>query len=93
MSNTYNVVNALVFWPEKRIKQAFREAGQGIREGEELKALRIFHRRMKYFLKTSSPTEMGEDSSGPGPFIFAQYEKPMLDKDIAELSGAKNEST
>jgi hypothetical protein len=84
-------INALMFWPEKRIKQTFREAGQGIREGEELKALRIFYRRMRYFMKTSSRIEM-DAAENEAALITARYEKPMLDKDIAELSGAKNES-
>jgi hypothetical protein len=77
-------VNALLFWPEKRIKQAFREAALGMKAGEELKALRIFHRRMKYFLKTSSPTLWCKDGN-ESLFVIARYEKPILDRDIADM--------
>jgi hypothetical protein len=80
-------VNALMFWPEKRIKEAFRESALGIKAGEELKALRIFHRRMKYFLKTSSDIHMGTDGNEEA-FVIARYEKPILDRDIAKISGA-----
>jgi hypothetical protein len=85
-------VNGLIFWPEKRIKQAFREARQGIKAGEELKALRIFYRRMEYFFKTRTDIDFSRGDNREC-FVVARYEKPMLDKDIAELSGIKNEST
>jgi hypothetical protein len=79
-------IPALMFWPEKRINQAFREAARGIKAGDELKALRIFYRRMQFLLKTSGKIDM---STGlyEGAITAARYEKPLLEKDIAVISG------
>jgi hypothetical protein len=83
--------DARMFWPEKRVKQAFQEARRDIRVGDELKALRIFHRRMEYFMKTSSDIFMSM-CDNEACFVTARYERPMLEKDIAALSGASMES-
>jgi hypothetical protein len=56
-------IDGLVFWPEKRVHQAFQEADRGIKAGDELKALRIFHRRMEYFLKTANDIEISNVES------------------------------
>jgi hypothetical protein len=79
-------IPALMFWPEKRINQTFQEAARGIKAGDELKALRIFYRRMQSFLKTSAKIDM---STGlyEGAIIAARYEKPLVEKDIAVISG------
>jgi hypothetical protein len=87
-----NFIHGLIFWPEKRVKQAFREARQGIKAGEELKALQIFYRRMEYFFKTRTDTDFSQYGNEEC-FVAARYEKPMLDKDIAALSGAENAGT
>jgi hypothetical protein len=75
-----------IFWPEKRVKQAFREARLEIKAGNELKALRIFYRRMEYFFRTSTDVNFSQ-SGNRDCFVIARYEKPILDRDIAELSG------
>jgi len=76
----------LTFWPEKRIHHAFQEARRGLKAGDELKALRIFHRRMEYFLKTSTGTGIS-DNQNRECFVAAHYERPLLEKDIAAISG------
>jgi hypothetical protein len=84
-------VDGLVFWPEKRVHQAFQEARRDLKTGDELKALRIFHRRMEYFFKTSTDTGISDDQNREC-FVAARYERPLLEKDIAALSGASAES-
>jgi hypothetical protein len=79
-------IDGLVFWSKKNVKTAFQEAVIGIKAGEDLKALRIFYRRMKYFLKTSDETDISNLSSREC-FITSNYEKPLLKKAIAEING------
>jgi hypothetical protein len=73
----------LIFWPEKKVRHAFREAGEAMGTKGEALAMRVFHRRMQYFLKTSSDTELVDPEENL--FTIARYERPILKADIAKL--------
>jgi hypothetical protein len=73
----------LIFWPEKKVRHAFREAAEAMGTKGEALAMRVFHRRMQYFLKTSSDVDMMDPEENL--FTTAHYKRPILKADIAKL--------
>jgi hypothetical protein len=83
-------IPGLIIWPKKKIRHAFQEADRAKGTPGELTALRIFHRRMQFFLKTAD----GIDFTDPGSAVLekAKYERLRLAADIARIERASSET-
>jgi hypothetical protein len=78
-------VNSLIFWPQDEVQSAYDAVDQETKDGGELYALRRFHRRMSYFMKTAF-RDLGHFLGSEA--VRAEYERPMLEKALADISGA-----
>ncbi|GHV80615.1 hypothetical protein AGMMS49944_24060 [Spirochaetia bacterium] len=78
-------IPGLIMWPEGKIRHALQEANRAIGTPGELTALRVFHRRMQFFLKTAEGIGFTDPESGV--LVTAHYERPRLEADIARIEG------
>jgi hypothetical protein len=76
-------VEGLIFWPQADVKAAYAAVGPETKDGGELYALRRFHRRMSFFLKTACPDtgmNLGDEA------VAYAYEYPALERDLVALA-------
>jgi hypothetical protein len=78
-------IPGFIFWPKKKIVHAFQEADRAKGTPGELTALRVFHRRMQFFLKTADGIGFTDPESGV--LEKAKYERPRLIAEIARIEG------
>jgi hypothetical protein len=83
-------ITGFIFWPKGKINQAFQEANKAMGTPGELTALRVFHARMSYHLKTAA--DIGAMDPEPNILTIARYERPRLDAEIARIKGRSNEA-
>jgi hypothetical protein len=76
----------LIFWPAKRVKQAFREVEKAGGHKGEMAVLKAFYLNMKYFLKTSEATRYYPEEE---IIKTAEYEKCVLERSFAKTKGGE----
>jgi hypothetical protein len=75
-------VDGTLLWPEADVSAAYAAVEAETKDGGELYALRRFHRRMQFFLKTASES-VGCNLTGEA--VAYAYEAPALEKDLAAI--------